>query len=82
MEISPGDVSGPGLLGPHDGVVRSFDVPAGLGVVEDADGNAWMFHCTQIADGSRAIDPGASVRFEVRAGGIGRFEAFAVAAVA
>ena len=82
MDLSAREVNAPALLGPHDGVVRFFDVPAGLGVVDDGVGNSWMFHCTQIADGTRSIEPGQAVRFDVRPGGPGRFEAFAVAAVA
>jgi len=43
-----------------------FDQHVGLGVVEAENGDAFPFHCTQIADGSRVIDTGAKVRFVVR----------------
>jgi cold shock CspA family protein len=59
----------------HDGVVASFDDPRGLGVVRSDDGTDYPFHCTAIADGTRAIDEGAPVRFEVVAGHMGRWEA-------
>ena len=56
------------------GVVRSFDVERGLGEVADADGTVYPLHCTQIADGSRRIDPGTPVTFSVLAK-LGRYEA-------
>jgi cold shock CspA family protein len=59
----------------RDGVVASFDDPRGLGVVRSDDGTEYPFHCTAIADGTRAIDEGAQVRFEVVAGHMGRWEA-------
>jgi CspA family cold shock protein len=59
----------------HDGVVASFDDPRGLGVVRGDDGDEYPFHCTAIADGTRTIDDGARVRFEVVAGHMGRWEA-------
>lgn len=60
------------------GRVKSFDDDRGLGVILD-DGDAeWPFHCTQIADGTRTIDENISVRFQVRAGLMGRWEATAV----
>lgn len=46
------------------GVVESFDEPAGLGWILGADGERILFHCTQIADGSRSIEAGVAVRFE------------------
>jgi cold shock CspA family protein len=60
------------------GVVAHFDGAAGLGTVRGDDGRDYGFHCTQIADGSRAIDEGAAVAFEVVAGHLGRWEAAAV----
>jgi cold shock CspA family protein len=59
----------------RDGVVASFDDPRGLGVVRSDDGAEYPFHCTAIADGTRAIDEGARVHFEVVAGHMGRWEA-------
>jgi cold shock CspA family protein len=57
------------------GVVTSFDDPRGLGEVTAEDGRTYPFHCTQIADGSRTIDEGTAVTFEVVAGRMGRWEA-------
>ena len=45
------------------GRVTSFDEHVGLGEVTDADGTRYMFHCVEIADGSRSIDVGAAVSF-------------------
>lgn len=73
------DTFGPGQPGVRTGTVASYDQDAGLGIVEDGAGQRWMFHCTAIAGGSRSIDPGSAVSFEVRVGGPGRFEAFGVA---
>lgn len=63
------------------GVVVEFDEHVGLGVVESTDepGRRYPFHCTQIADGSRTIDVGASVTFDVIAGHRGEWEATSVA---
>ena len=57
------------------GRVLTFDGARGLGTVQDEDGRSWPFHCTRIADGSRAIDPGAHVVFDVVPGAPGRWEA-------
>lgn len=58
------------------GTVVEFDEAVGLGTVEDAgDGRRYLFHCTQIADGSRTIAVGAAVAFDVVPGHLGRFEA-------
>jgi cold shock CspA family protein len=61
-----------------DGVVVGFDEARGLGAVESG-GRTFPFHCTQIADGTRTIEVGATVTFEVRPGHLGRWEAAAVA---
>ncbi|MEM8747369.1 MAG: hypothetical protein AAGF91_11755 [Actinomycetota bacterium] len=45
------------------GTVTSFDEHVGLGEVTDTDGGRYLFHCVEIADGSRTIDVGALVRF-------------------
>ena len=58
-----------------DGAVTAFDDPRGLGEVTAADGTVYPFHCTAIADGSRTIDVGVAVRFEVAPGRMGRWEA-------
>lgn len=60
------------------GTVTEFDEPRGLGTVTAEDGTAYPFHCTQIADGTRTIDVGARVAFDVRPGGLGRWEAAAL----
>lgn len=63
----------------HLGVVSAFDEERGLGTVADDDtGTAWSFHCTQIADGSRTIELGVRVAFELAAGHLGRMEAVRV----
>jgi len=61
-----------------DGTVVEFDEFRGLGIVEAEGGARYPFHCTEIADGTRRIDPGAPVRFGLRPGGLGRFEAAAI----
>ncbi|HKY16450.1 MAG TPA: cold shock domain-containing protein [Microthrixaceae bacterium] len=60
---------------PLEGSVTSFDDPRGLGVVTARDGDDYPFHCTAIADGTRTIDVGIEVRFEIEAGPMGRWEA-------
>ncbi|MCL2393815.1 MAG: cold shock domain-containing protein [Acidimicrobiaceae bacterium] len=60
------------------GTVVEFDEEAGLGTVESEDGRRWRFHCTQIADGTRTIDAGTGVTFEVVAARRGAWEAAAV----
>lgn len=62
------------------GTVVEFDEPRGLGKVA-ADGAVYPFHCTAIADGTRTVDVGTTVAFEVRPGGLGRWEATALAVV-
>ena len=58
------------------GTVTSFDEPAGYGEVTADDGSGpWFFHCTAIADGTRTIEVGAHVGFEVVPGHLGRYEA-------
>jgi cold shock CspA family protein len=57
------------------GVVASFDDHRGDGSVAADDGTILPFHCTQIADGTRTIAAGTAVRFVVRPGRLGRWEA-------
>jgi cold shock CspA family protein len=59
----------------HLGVVKGFDERRGIGSVTDDAGTRWTFHCTQIADGTRAIEVGARVAFVEVAGHLGRMEA-------
>jgi cold shock CspA family protein len=56
------------------GRVAEFDDAAGYGVVS-SDAGRWFFHCTSIADGSRTIEVGAPVTFDVVGGRLGRWEA-------
>lgn len=58
------------------GTVASFDDAKGFGTVrDDATGEEHFFHCTAIADGTRTIDPGALVDYDVVPGRNGRWEA-------
>jgi CspA family cold shock protein len=56
------------------GVVASFDDQSGLGIVTVHDGVEHPFHCIEIADGSRTIDIGTEVSFDLLAK-FGRWEA-------
>lgn len=66
-------------FGEAAGVVASFDPATGLGVIDGADGATYPFHCTAIADGTRAIDVGQPVTFTVVAGHLGKLEATHIA---
>jgi CspA family cold shock protein len=57
------------------GTVESFEDSKGWGHLVADDGTRYFFHCTAIADGTRTIDEGAAVAFEVVAGHQGRWEA-------
>ncbi|HEX6312963.1 MAG TPA: cold-shock protein [Acidimicrobiia bacterium] len=59
------------------GQVTAFDPHRGRGEIESR-GDRFPFHCTEIADGSRTIDVGTAVDFEVVAGPLGRWEAAAI----
>jgi cold shock CspA family protein len=63
------------------GTVTAFDEARGLGEVTAGDGTVYPFHCTAIADGTRTIPVGVEVRFEVRPGPLGRWEAAGIEAV-
>lgn len=58
-----------------NGRVVDFDEHAGLGHVEADDGRVLLFHCTQLVDGTRSVDVGAAVSFDVVAGHLGHWEA-------
>ena len=46
------------------GRVTAFDAHVGLGeVTPDGGGPVVMFHCVEIADGSRSIEVGAAVHY-------------------
>jgi cold shock CspA family protein len=57
------------------GTVAQFDEHQGMGTIRTEDDRDLFFHCTQILDGSRMIDVGAPVRFDVVAGHLGTWEA-------
>jgi cold shock CspA family protein len=59
----------------HLGAVTAFDPTRGWGMVTDERGDAFEFHATAIADGSRTIALGAQVSFLVEPGHRGRYEA-------
>ncbi|MDO8362420.1 MAG: cold shock domain-containing protein [Actinomycetota bacterium] len=62
----------------HAGTVAAFDEAVGLGEVLRTDGERFMFHCIELADGTRTIEVGVPVMFTlVRK--FGRDEAFQVA---
>ena len=65
-------------LGPRTGSVTAFDDHRGLGEVTASDGAVFPFHCTAIADGTRTVEVGTEVRFDVVAGRLGRWEAGAI----
>jgi cold shock CspA family protein len=46
------------------GTVTRFDHDKGLGTVTAIDGREYLFHCIEIADGTRTIDVGQAVRFQ------------------
>jgi cold shock CspA family protein len=66
------------LTDERTGTVESYDDHAGFGWLAADDGERHWFHCTQVADGSRHVDPGRRVRFSVMAGHLGRWEAAGV----
>lgn len=53
------------VAGALEGTVIDFDASVGLGNIEMADGTLIMFHCAEIADGSRSIEVGTPVTFEI-----------------
>jgi len=67
-------------LGSGTGEVVSFDEGRGWGVVRRDDGAELDFHCTAVADGSRTIEVGTRVRWDVVPGRMGRWEATGIEA--
>jgi cold shock CspA family protein len=57
------------------GAVAEFDDRRGYGTIRADDGTEYFLHCTRIADGTRTIDAGAAVIFDVVPGHAGRYEA-------
>lgn len=51
------------VTGVRRGTVSEFDETRGLGTVVGDDGRRYPFHCTQVADGTRTIEPGTAVTF-------------------
>jgi cold shock CspA family protein len=47
------------------GTVTAFDAHVGLGDITIAGGTVVMFHCAEIADGSRQIDVGSEVECDI-----------------
>ena len=47
------------------GRVTDFDEHVGLGHVADEDGTEYLFHCVEIADGTRTIEVGTAVEFDL-----------------
>lgn len=62
-------------LGPATGTVTEFDDPKGWGTVTAVSGDEHPFHCSAIADGTRTIEVGTEVTFQVVPGPLGRWEA-------
>jgi cold shock CspA family protein len=58
----------------QSGAVESFDAAVGLGAIRCSDGQSYEFHCIEIANGTRQIDIGTAVTFEVLPK-LGRYEA-------
>ena len=56
------------------GRVTEFDEGRGLGTITAEDGQTYPFHCTQLTDGSRQVDTGQDVRFDLLPK-LGRYEA-------
>jgi cold shock CspA family protein len=56
------------------GRVVAFDAAVGLGDVESSTGERHVFHCIEIADGSREIIVGTEVSFDLL-NKFGRYEA-------
>jgi cold shock CspA family protein len=57
------------------GTVTEFDDPRGWGTVTTAAGDEHFFHCSAIADGTRTIEVGTVVTYDVVPGRLGRWEA-------
>jgi CspA family cold shock protein len=53
------------IVEPLTGTVDEFDEVRGLGTLRGDDGRTYPFHCIEIADGSRTIEVGAAVEFEL-----------------
>lgn len=75
MSVEPADT--------REGTVIAFDDAKGWGTVrDDSSGAEHFFHCTAIADGSRMIEVGVAVSYEIVAGRLGRWEAAGLTPIA
>jgi len=59
------------------GTVSAFDGACGLGTVTGEDGDPYLFHAIEIADGTRSIDVGRTVCF-VRLARFGQIQAASI----
>ncbi len=75
IDVTSPDVTSPDVV--RTGVVVAFDSHVGLGELESADATRYPFHCIAIADGSRTIEVGARVSFDLLAK-LGRWEASSI----
>ncbi|MDH3752819.1 MAG: cold shock domain-containing protein [Acidimicrobiia bacterium] len=57
------------------GVVATFDDDGGWGTIDTGEAGVVAFHCTAVAGGSRHVDVGVPVVFQVVPGRSGRWEA-------
>lgn len=48
------------------GTVTQFNRQVGLGEITDTHAHVWPFHCVSLADGTRTIEVGTSVVFDVQ----------------
>ena len=64
-----------GRPNPEFGTVADFDASTGWGMVSTEGGGEYPFHCTAIADGTRAIEAGTAVTFQLTPGHRGQWEA-------
>ena len=60
------------------GTVADFDASTGWGVIWVEGGSEFPFHCTAIADGTRTIETGIAVTFQLAPGHRGQWEAAGV----
>ena len=79
-EAEPASTVGERSEPEQHGTVTQFDEYVGLGTVTAADGSEHLFHCVEIADGSRTIAVGTEVEFALLPK-LGRYEAGGVSPV-
>lgn len=64
------------------GSVHEYDSSTGIGSIATTSGDLLSFQCTQLLDGSREVESGASVCFDRLPGGPGVWEAGNITTVA